>query len=350
MFLPKYTLTDSIVQDLTSIAEGKAVIERAKILPTAEIRLRHQALARMTHSSTAIEGNILNLRQVEDLAAGKKIEASRRDIFEVENYLQAMKYIKKVIKNKEKITESVFLKIHKLATQNTLPTEKSGAYRKGPMYVVRHFFGFNKKVVYTAPAAKKVSALVRDLFFWLNKKETEKINPVIVAGIIHQEIVTIHPFFDGNGRTARAAATLILYERGYDFRKLFALEDYYNRNREEYYQAINIGKNYEERKKDITVWLSYFTQGFKEEIDSVKAKVQALSTKKIDSNLPQIFLDEDQQKIIDFIDQVGKINIGDAIDILHVPRRTAQLKLAKLKSLKIIKQTGKGPSSAYVLT
>ena len=66
--------------------------------------------------------------------------------------------------------------------------------------------------------------------------------------------------------------------------------------------------------------------------------------------MPQIFLDEDQQKIIDFIDQIGKINIGDTIGILHVPKRTAQLKLAKLKSLKIIKQIGKGPSSAYVLT
>ena len=350
MFTPQYTLTDSIVQDLTLIAEGKAVIERAKILPTAEIRLRRQALVRMTHSSTAIEGNILNLRQVEDLAAGRKIEASQRDIFEVKNYLQAMKYIEKITNNKEKITENNFLKIHRLVTQNTLPIEKSGAYRKGPMYVVRHFYGFNKKVVYTAPVAKKVPALVSDLFSWLNKKETERINPVIVAGIVHQEIVAIHPFFDGNGRTARATATLILYKRGYDFRKLFALEDYYNRNREKYYQAINIGKDYEERKKDMSLWLSYFVQGFREEIDNVKAKVQALSIKKIDSSLPQVFLDEDQQKIIGFIDQVGKINIGDAISILDVPKRTAQLKLAKLKSLKIIKQIGKGPSSAYMLT
>jgi len=350
MFLPQYTLTNSIVQDLTSIAEAKAVIERAKILPAAEIRLRRQALVRMTHSSTAIEGNILNLHQVEELVAGRKIEASERDIFEVKNYLQAMKYIEKVVKNKEKIAESIFLKIHRLVTENTLPAGKSGAYRKGPMYVMRHFFGFNKKIVYTAPSARKVSALVSDLFSWLNKIETERINPVIIAGIIHQEIVAIHPFFDGNGRTARAAATLILYKRGYDFRKLFALEDYYNRNREKYYQAINIGQNYEERKKDMTAWLSYFVQGFKEEIDNVKAKVQALSIKKVDSDWPQVFLDEDQQKIIDFIDQVGKIDIGDTIDILHVPKRTAQLKLAKLKNLKIIKQIGKGPSSAYMLT
>ena len=75
MFLPQYTLTNSIVQDLTFIAEGKAIIERAKILPTAEIRLRRQALVRMTHSSTAIEGNVLNLRQVEDLAADRKIRS-----------------------------------------------------------------------------------------------------------------------------------------------------------------------------------------------------------------------------------------------------------------------------------
>ena len=145
------------------------------------------------------------------------------------------------------------------------------------MYVVQHFFGFNKKVVYTAPSSKKVFTLVSDLFSWLNKKETENINPVIVAGIVHQEIAAIHPFTDGNGRTARAAATLILYKRGYDFRKLFALEDYYNRNRGKYYQAINIGKNYEERKQDMTVWLGKKGTGKKRDVPRIYCYFKPIS-------------------------------------------------------------------------
>jgi len=348
MFKPQYILTNSIVQDLTIISECKAIIDHAKILPTTEIKLRRLALIRMSQSSTAIEGNALNLHQVEALVAGKKIDAPDRDIYEVKNYLSALKYIEKIVKNNKKFDKKTFLQIHKLVTQNTLEKDNSGLFRQSPVYIIRHFFGFNKKVVYTAPSASKVPILVEDLISWLNDKETDNINPIIIAGIIHQEIAAIHPFVDGNGRVARAIATLILYQRGYDFRRLFALEDYYNLNREEYYKAINTGELYK-KDKDLTNWLSYFIKGFKEEINSVKFKVQQISLKNIKGDSPQMFLDDDQQKIIDFIDKIGKITTKDTVDILNIPKRTAQLKLLKLKNLKIIKQIGKGPSSAYIL-
>lgn len=112
------------------------------------------------------------------------------------------------------------------------------------------------------------------------KSEEEDLNPVIVAGIAHLELAAIHPFTDGNGRTARALATLILYKRGYDFRHLFALEDYYNKDLQSYYASINTGENYENRKADITTWLEYFIEGFREEIMQVKGRVTTLAIKK----------------------------------------------------------------------
>lgn len=348
MFNPKYTLTNSIVKDLTVIAECKAIIDRAKILPSAEINLRNQALIRMSQSSTAIEGNGLNIKQVEALVAGKTIDASNRDIYEVQNYLSALKYIDKIVKKNQKLTTKTLLKVHQYLTQNTLPKNKSGIFRQSPVYVVRHFMGLNQKVIYTAPTARMVPRLVNDLITWLSLKENTEINPIIIAGIIHQEIAAIHPFADGNGRVARAMATLVLYQRGYDFRKLFALEDFYNLDRENYYQAINTGDKYK-KDKDLTTWLSYFTTGFKEEIVSVKNKIQQLSFKKINNQDPQIFLDASEQKILDFIDKIGKIMTKDVEDILNIPKRTAQLKLHKLKKLNIIKQVGKGPASAYII-
>lgn len=348
MFNPRYTLTNSIVKDLTVIAECKAIIDRAKILPSAEISLRNQALIRMSQSSTAIEGNGLNIKQVEALVAGKTIDASNRDIYEVKNYLSALKYIDKIVKKNQKLTTKILLKVHQYLTQNTLPKDKSGLFRQSPVYVVRHFMGLNRKVIYTAPSARMVPGLVNNLITWLSLKESIEINPIIIAGIVHQEIAAIHPFADGNGRVARAMATLVLYQRGYDFRKLFALEDFYNLDRENYYQAINTGDTYK-KDKDLTTWLSYFTTGFKEEIVSVKNKIQQLSFKKINNKDPQIFLDADEQKILDFIDKIGQIMTKDVIDILNIPKRTAQLKLQKLKKLNIIKQVGKGPASAYII-
>ena len=350
MFTPKYNLTNKIVSILISIAESKTIIARAKLLPKNEIRLRRQAMVRMTHSSTEIEGNILNVQQVEQLLANKKIDAPERDIYEVENYIKALKHIEVIIKDKKKINSATLLKIHGIVTHKTLPKEQSGHFRQGPIYIVRRRPGLLNEVVYTGPESKLVAGLCKDLFDWLDDSKKNNINPVLVAGIIHQEIAAIHPFADGNGRTARAMATLILYERGYDFRRLFALEDYYNKDRSSYYQAINVGKNYLERRTDITSWLEYFVQGFKEEIYIVKSQVANLSLRNFDNKIEsKIFLEKDQMLILDFIDQMGKIAVTDVIDILNCPRRTAQSKLSKLKELGIIVQEGKGPSTAYVL-
>lgn len=350
MFKPKYKLTDNIVKMLISIAETRSAIERARILPKNEVKLRRQALVRMSHSSTAIEGNQLNAYEVEALMGHKKVDAPERDIFEVQNYLKALKYIEEIVQKKETITEKILLKVHKLVTDKTLPKEQSGHYRTSPVYVVRRKLGMPTEVMYTGPEAKKVRGLCTDLITWIASSEKEEINPVIVAGIVHQEIAAIHPFADGNGRTARAMATLILYKRGYDFRRLFALEDYYNKDRPEYYKAINIGKTYFERKIDFTSWLKYFTLGFKEEIDNVKNKVATLSLHKVDDGVnSQIYLDADQMKILDFLDKIGRISVSDVVDILGCPKRTAQFHLQGLKKIGTIKQVGKGPSSAYVL-
>lgn len=350
MFNPKYKLTNSIVQILTNIAESKAIIERAKILPRQELKLRRQALIRMTHSSTAIEGNRLNANQVEALLAQKKIDAPLRDIYEVQNYLKALRYIEKIVRRKQAITEKVLLNIHKLVTDKTLPREQCGHYRKIRVYVVRRRIGFPDEIMYTGPEAKEVPELCKNLISWIAENGKKEINPIIVAGIVHQEIATIHPFVDGNGRTARALATLILYKLGYDFRRLFALEDYYNRDRQAYYRAINIGENYEKRRVDFTPWLEYFAKGFKEEIDNVRSAVVALAARKINKGIKsQIFLSKDQIEILDFLSQIGKITVKDVVEIIKCPKRTAQLELQNLKKLGIIKQIAKGPAAAYIL-
>jgi Fic family protein len=349
MFNPKYKLTDKILSGLTAIAEAKGIIDRAKILPKQELRLRRQATIRMTHHSTEIEGNRLNMRQVEAIYAKKKIDAPDRDIYEVENYLNALKYIEKVVSEKKTTTEKIILMIHKFVTAKTMDPKFCGRYRSGPIYVVRRRLGMPQETLYTGPEAKRVSKLIAEFIKWLKESEEKELNPVIVAAIAHLEIAAIHPFNDGNGRTARALATLLLYQRGYDFRRLFALEDYYNTDRQSYYNAINIGKTYDDRKKDITSWLEYFTKGFKKEINAVRDNILALSSRKVDGKIKsQIYLTPEQLKIIDFLDQMGRITTKDVEDVLSCPKRTAQLYVQKLKKVKMIKSVGKGRATYYI--
>jgi Fic family protein len=349
MFNPQYKLTNKIVSWLSSIAEARLTISRAKLLPKQELRLRRYALVRMSHASTSIEGNGLNIHQVEAVIDQKKVDAPARDIYEVENYIKAMRFISQVVKGKKTLNERMILKIHKLVTDKTLPQEKSGHYRTGSVYVVRRRLGQPQEVMYAAPAAKQVPLLIKNLITWIQESEKQEIHPVVVAGIVHAEIAAIHPFADGNGRTARALATLVLYNRVYDFRRLFALEDYYNKDRTKYYAAINQGKTYQEKKKDLTVWLEYFVKGFKEEILNVQEKVASLRFAKGDDIDSQIYLEKEQVLILDFLEKLGKITVNDVVDILECPKRTAQLWLQRLKKLKLIKQEGKGRASHYKL-
>lgn len=349
MFNPKYKLTDEILRDLTAIAEARGIINRAKILPQQEIKLRRHAIIRMTHHSTEIEGNQLNINQVEALYAKKRIDAPDRDIYEVKNYLEALKFIEKTAAEKQPITEKVILKIHKLVTDKTLAPQYCGHYRPGPIYVVRRRFDMPQEILYTGPEARRVPQLMKEIVAWLKESEKKEINPVIVAAMAHMEVAAIHPFNDGNGRTARALATLILYRRGYDFRRLFALEDYYNTDRQSYYKAINVGKTYDERKTNLTSWLEYFVKGFKKEIDDVKNKILPFSVRKINKNIKsQIYLTPQQLKIIDFLDQVGRISVKDVEDVLSCPKRTAQLQLQKLKKIKMVRAVGKGKATVYI--
>ena len=96
--------------------------------------------------------------------------------------------------------------------------------------------------------------------FWsgLILPETENINPIIVSGLTHYELFRIHPFINGNGRTARIIAMTVLYKRGYDLKSFLTLDDYYNMGISNYYEAL---KTVNPDLLDDTLWLEYFTNG-----------------------------------------------------------------------------------------
>ena len=353
MFKPKYTITNQILNNLTDSAEIKSLVARTPILPRQELKLRRDAMIRMIHSSTSIEGNILNRYEVEKVLAGEKVDAPKQDISEVKNYRDALYYISKFVEKKQKITSKTILEIHGLVSKNILGKEKCGHFRKSKVFVVSRRGNKIIKVSYTGPEAKNVPKLTKDLVLWLNKTDEKNICPPIAAALAHSEIAAIHPFADGNGRTARLLATLILYQKGYDFRRLFALEDYYNQDRPAYYKAIHLGKNYKERRQgDLTNWLEYFTGGFASEMENIKEIIIPLSldAKMLKKIGGQVYLDKNQIKIVDFVMTMNKVERSDVEDILNVSKRTAIRLINSLLKIGILKTKGEGKKQFYVLS
>jgi len=110
-----------------------------------------------------------------------------------------------------------------------------GVYRNRYVVVGNRVTG---EIIFRPPENEEVPGLVKDLVEWVNSDEAKELDPILVAGVAHYEFVRIHPFVDGNGRTARALATLILYLRGFDTKQFFCIDDYYDSDRQAYYSAL----------------------------------------------------------------------------------------------------------------
>jgi len=342
MFRPKYEITNQINKYLAEIAVLREKILSLSILPKREVQLINKARLRMIHSSTAIEGNQLGIRGVEAVLKRRKtIRATEKDKKEVINYHEVMKFIDKQSKKEIKDWEKMILKIHQLITKDLLMKKESGRYRGGPVYVVEQISG---KVVYSAPVANKVKLLMRQFGNWLDDQATDNISPVIVASIAHHQLVTIHPFVDGNGRVARALAMLVLYNKGYEINKTYALEDYYNLDRQAYYRAIQQAR----KKQSLTSFVEYFCQGFVIELASVLEKVEHLSIETRLNRKP-IYLSSRQREILDFIAINGRVFRSDVVDIASVSEKTAYRELNSLKEMGILLRKGRGPSTYYII-
>lgn len=351
MLDPKYTITPKTLSNMTEIAEIKAVVERSRVLPLNEAQLRRQAILRMAHTSTSIEGNKLAQFEVGKVIEGKTVRAAEKDILEVENYYQALKLLDQLSKSKVAITLDEILKLHKDVTLGLVEKEKIGKFRPADVYVLDDLGDGREILRFKAPPAPQVKRLMENLLEWLKTSKKDGVHPIIRAGVLHLEFVSIHPFTDGNGRVARLLTQLQLYRDGWDFRKIVVLEDYYNRDRLSYYNAeSNVqGKNYKENA-DFSSWLEYFTTGFLVEARKALEQIQSIGFGKVSKESEQVFLDRDEIQIMDFITTTGRITSDDVVDVLGVAKRTAQLKLKNLSDKGLLKLKGKGPSSYYALT
>lgn len=348
MFDPRYAITNQIANHLSQIAEIKAMVGHSTLLPTREAFLRQAAAIKMAHTSTSIEGNRLEEYQVKQVAEGKVIRAEEDQIREVKNYLAALREIDALSEFKKRFGTEEILFIHKTVIASLVEPEKTGKFRSTPVYIINTLPKGDEELAYTPPRSEEVLSLIHNLLDWLNKNE--QIHPVIRAGLFHYQFETIHPFTDGNGRTGRLLTLLHLYQSGWDFKKVLVLEDFYNRNRKNYYSALQTGETYASRKNaDLTSWLEYYVAGFLDEVSRVRDQILNLSVVG-DIETTRNVLDTDELRLVDFAISIGRITSSDVVDILKVPKRTAQSKLKRLEDIKVLTKQGAGPATYYIVT
>jgi len=256
------------------IEQARVLVDNIPLSPASESELRRQARVKSTHYSTYIEGNRLTLKETEDVIENRRIafHGRERDVKEVQNYWVALLKVEEFVSKKTEFSEIFIKRIHAIVEKGkrAKPTE----YRKGQNVIRDSKTG---GIVYLPPEAKDVPKLMKQMVRWVNVAEKEKIPPPIIAGLAHYQFVTIHPYYDGNGRTARLLATFLLQRYGYGLNGFFSLEEHHARQLERYYQALVVHDHhnyyYGRKNTDLTSWVEYFIYLMAEVFKKAKAEV-----------------------------------------------------------------------------
>jgi Fic family protein len=304
--------------------------------------MSRQALLLEAHHTTHIEGTQLTLEESARLWAGEQVPtASHDDARELLNYRDAFSLVSDYLESGEPITEGLIREIHKRLVEGVRGGEGGpGTYRRVQNYVVN---SATREVMYTPPPPEDVPPLMRDLVAWL-RADTD-VHPVLVAGIVQDQLVHIHPFLDGNGRTSRLLSTLCLYRAGYDFKRLFTLSQFYDRNRPAFYRAI---RSVAERDMDMTGWLEFFVGGLATQLGEIVTSGKRVMLSHVVAG--RYSLNERQTSIVQLLLEQPEVRIEDVEGRLpKANRRTLQRDLQDLVKRRIVKSSGSARAVRYQL-
>jgi Fic family protein len=277
MFQPRFSLTPLAARSLMAIEADRQVVASLPLTVGMIESLRHSARLLSTHLSTRIEGNRLTADEVHAVVdQGRAFPGRERDEAEVRNYFAALEHVERIGRENSRLTEKEIRTIHGLVMTSR---RKATPYRDGQNVIRESRTG---RTVYMPPEAQDVPALMRELVAWVNARRAESQLPIpVMAALAHYQFATIHPYFDGNGRTARLLTTLLLHREGYGLNGIFSLEEFYAANLDGYYAGLTVGKSHNyyfgRAEGDVTAFVEYFCMGMAAACAKVRAQAELAS-------------------------------------------------------------------------
>lgn len=339
MFMPLYAITNELLSNIKRITSLVGELNNRRFPKLVLLEMERAAREVSSYASTSIEGNPLPLTEVKKILKNKpeNIRDSEREVL---NYNQILSELNEKLKKGEvELSLDLILKIQKQVTLGLLPDFECGKLRDAPVVVNNPKTGI---VAYLPPDVKDVKYLIEDLIEFVIKNKG-KIDPLILAGIFHKQMVIIHPFMDGNGRTARLVTKVLMASMGLNTFNLFSFENYYNKNVTVYFQAVGeVGDYYDiAGKVDFTPWLVYFTAGIIDELLRVQKILPKVDVELVLRPYHKILIEEIREK--------GFINDSIYASLVKRAKATRTKDFKKLLDLGVIAREGRGKATYYVL-
>lgn len=264
---------DRVKPALEELERRRYLFAHLPLDPTHLEWFRHRAWVRTVHGTTKIEGNTLSDIEVEDLLGGMAARGSRKEALEILGSQESIVFVDEIAGRDEvAMDEAVVREIHRRVLSEIDPMLTPGAYRRGPNRVV----DASGRPIFTTPPSGDVPGLMRAFGLWLRAGGDGR-PAAVAAAVAHLEFVAIHPFYDGNGRTARAITRLLLRRGGFGFDGLVSLDGQLDHEREPYFAAIraSTGGRYEPGY-DATPFAEYFIGAAVRAADHLLGRVSGL--------------------------------------------------------------------------
>jgi Fic family protein len=321
MFKPRFQITPEIAISLMQIEAVRRELTGLVIQPQLLISLRETATLTSTHFSTQIEGNRLTLPEVKAALKGAKFPGRERDETEVRNHFLAFADMEKLANTATPLQESEIKLLHGLVMTGK---KKTSPYRQQQNVIKDSATG---RIVYLPPQAPDVPVLMKELVAFVNDAIAKGVLPVpIIAGLAHYQFATIHPYLDGNGRTARLLTTLILRRAGYGLDGIYSLDEHYAKNLRAYYSALTIGHHnyYEGRAEaDLTAFIAYFCHGMDAAFSKIRqAALKLETTAKAPATNLMRELDPRQRRLLTLFNRQGSATSEEMARHLKLSHRT----------------------------
>lgn len=296
----KVSLNNDLLNALLDIEKNKTILENTKVPVELSNKFRKNTRKRSSYASNAIEGNPLSYEQAEEAIESKNRHFLKPEQ-EVRNYYLALELLSKKLEGRVPFSIDLLLEVQKQIVygQSEEKIGLRGAMPPGVLFAV-----YDSKTgmpEYIPPEYFDVPGLLKELEEYINNSTD---HPIIKAAVLHYQLVTIHPFEDGNGRTSRIMSNYVLSYYGYGFKEIGSLEEYFSYDLEEYYSSLQMklpalyydGRNNPPHPE---IWINYFIKIF-----SLYAnKVTAIATSTINDNEKERFnrLSEKAKRLLTYL-------------------------------------------------
>lgn len=340
-----FVITAYLIHLIGEISEQRGFLEALSLPAPLQKKLQEKARNYEAYYSSHIEGARSSLEEALRFMKKKQKYSSDESLQMIQNNRQALDHTMKQIG--KPVTHELICKLQFILTENTHREHPitRGQYRHGPVYIVNGL----GQVIYEGPAFEKVPKMMEEFIQWIHHNDS--MNPLIKAGITHLYFVHVHPFDDGNGRTARALSNLVLANQGFQFINLLSLSSYFDHQRPAYYKAI---QDVRAHNDDLTYFLIFFMEALLSKLKDLRKEIEFESKLKDLKKMisPEIYrqLQRRQIKALRFMLRNNEMMTTKKYCKLNqCSDETARKDFLCLIRLKLIQESGQGRARTYQL-